>query len=209
MAKSHPVFARFYARVAPSAERAGASDHRGELLSGVSGRVIELGAGSGLCFAHYPNSVADVVAVEPEPFLRAVAQRAAAASKVPIRVVAGEADELPAADESFDAAVLSLVLCSVPDQRRALSEIRRVLRPGGVLHFYEHVRSDNYRDAVWQDRVDWIWSRVLGGCHPNRDTVSAISASGFSLEDCRPFDFRPIMLGAPAAPHVIGKAVRS
>lgn len=205
---SHPIFARLYARLAPVAEKAGAAAHRDELLAGLEGQVIELGPGSGLCFAHYPSTVTEVVAVEPEPHLRRVALQASANAPVPVRVVDGSADRLPADDGSFDAAVVSLVLCSVPDQCRALGELHRVLCPGGSLRFYEHVRSADPRQARLQDRVDWIWPHLGGGCHANRDTERAIAESGFRVEWCRRFDFRPSVLVAPVSPHMLGEAVR-
>src|SRR4051812_18713873 len=125
----HPLFARLYARMTAKPDPE-ADANRREMLDGLSGRVIEVGAGNGLNFRHYPATVAEVVAVEPEPYLRERATAAAAEAPVPVRVVAGVADALPAGDGEFDAAVASLVLCSVPDQPRALGEIRRVLRPG-------------------------------------------------------------------------------
>src|SRR6476620_2155797 len=112
-------------------DKAGGADNRRELLAGLTGRVVELGAGVGSNFEHYPEGVSEVVAYEPEPFLRAEAEKAAAAAPVPVRVVYGEADRLPGADGEFDAGIASLVLCSVPDQRTALAELHRVIRPGG------------------------------------------------------------------------------
>ena len=188
------------------AEKAGAAAHRDELLAGLRGSVIEVGAGSGLCFAHYPATVAEVLAVEPEPYFRQMATEAAASAPTAVRVVAGDAEHLPAGDGTFDAAVTSLVLCSVPDQKAALAEIRRVLRPGGILRFYEHIRATAPRLARWQDRVDWIWPHLGGGCHANRDTVAAIEAAGFVVEACRSFDFRPGIVVRAVAPHVIGSA---
>jgi ubiquinone/menaquinone biosynthesis C-methylase UbiE len=152
----HPVFARLYERMAPSLERAGGATHRDEPLAGISGRVIEVGAGNGSCFAHYPDTVAELVAVEPEPSLRRAAQSAARSVDMPIGVVDGHASALPGEDASFDAAVASLVLCSVPDPEAALREVRRVLRPGGELRFYEHVRSEDPGQARLHDRVDWV-----------------------------------------------------
>ena len=200
----HPLFARFYAFASRGMEKRGAAEHRRELLTGLAGRVIEVGAGNGLSFAHYPPGVTEVVAVEPEPYLRARAEEAAPSAPVPVRVVAGLADQLPVGDSGFDAAVCSLVLCSVPDQARALTEARRVLRPGGELRFYEHVRGTGAR-ARLQDAVDPVWSRVGAGCHPNRDTVAAIGAAGFRIESVRRFDF----VGWLTAPHVIGRAALS
>ena len=132
--------------------------HRDELLEGMSGRVLELGAGAGSNFAHYPATVEEVVALEPEPYLRRTAEAAAARARIRIHVVDGVADRVPVEDGSCDAAVASLVPCSVPDQARALAELRRVVRPGGELRFYEHVLSDRPGLARIQragDRAFW------------------------------------------------------
>ena len=204
----HPIFARLYGRVAPMGESAGVAGHRDELLAGVAGRVIEIGAGSGLCFAHYPATVSEVVAVEPEPYLRHLAEIAAESAPVPVNVIDATAETLPFEDGSFDAAVASLMLCSVPDQKGALAEMHRVVRPGGQLRFYEHVRSEQPSKARLQDRVDRVWPHLLGGCHPNRDTPSAITAAGFDIQSCRRFEFHLGVLSAPASPHVIGIARR-
>src|SRR3954470_16557549 len=134
--KPHPLFARMWIKGSPGAEKRGVAEHRREMLAGLSGRVIELGAGNGLNFEHYPDTVTEVLAVEPEPTLREAAVAAAGRAPVPLTVIEGVADALPAEDESFDAAVASLVLCSVPDQTAALAELRRVLKPGGELRFY-------------------------------------------------------------------------
>jgi ubiquinone/menaquinone biosynthesis C-methylase UbiE len=199
----HPLFARLYSRLSPRTDAAGGADHRRELLSDLSGRVMELGAGNGLNFGHYPEAVSEVVAVEPESYLRERARRSAADARVPVTLVDAVAERLPFAEESFDAAVASLVLCSVPDQSTALGELRRVLRPGGELRFYEHVRPANPRTAaVWQRLDDWnIWSRLAGGCHVARDTEAAIRAAGFEVERCRRFPFKG---GPVTAPHILG-----
>ena len=138
----HPIFARLFDRLVRKADPQQA-EPRVELLAGLSGRVIEVGAGNGINFANYPREVTEVVAVEPETYLRQKAAGAAASAPVPVTVVDGLADALPAEDSSFDAAVTSLVLCSVPDQQSALGEIARVLKPGGELRFYEHVLSQD------------------------------------------------------------------
>ncbi|MHB1711628.1 MAG: class I SAM-dependent methyltransferase [Acidimicrobiales bacterium] len=207
-AVSHPLFARFFARFAPAAERLGGAEHRDELLEGLDGKVIEIGAGSGLNFAHYPSSVTEVVAIEPEPYLRARATDAARQAPVPVRVVEGTAETLPVEDGSFDAAVFSLVLCSVPDQAAALAECTRVLCPGGELRFYEHVLAEEPGLARLQRRVDLVWPHLGGGCHASRDTPSAIERAGFSVTSNRRFSFRPCVLAAPVSPHVIGRATR-
>jgi ubiquinone/menaquinone biosynthesis C-methylase UbiE len=204
----HPIFARVYARIAPKADAAGASEHRRELLGGLSGRVLELGAGTGLNFTHYPTEVTEVVAVEPESYLREHARQASGDAPVDVTVVDGIADQLPFADGSFDAAVASLVLCSVPDQARALRELHRVLRHEGELRFYEHVRPSNPRTALWWQRLDdWnIWPRLSGGCHIARDTGAAIAAAGFEVKRSRRFPFKA---GGPiAVPHILGVARR-
>src|SRR5260221_2683810 len=147
----HPIFARLYGRVSAATEQAGRAEHRAEMLAGLSGRVIEVGAGNGLNFAHCPSAVTEVLAVEPEPHLRRLAAQAAARAPVPMRVLDGTADLLPVGQEEFDAGVCSGVLCTVPDQRRALKDLHQVIRPGGQLRFYEHVRSRDPRRARLQD----------------------------------------------------------
>ncbi|MDP8908301.1 MAG: class I SAM-dependent methyltransferase, partial [Chloroflexota bacterium] len=126
----HPMFARVYHWTSAKAENAGQAEHRRELLAGLHGRVLDLVAGNGLNFEHYPRAVREVVAVEPEPYLRRRAVEIAVEAPVPVRVVDALAGELPFEDSSFDAAVVSLVLCTVPDVDAALAELRRVIRPG-------------------------------------------------------------------------------
>ncbi len=208
MSICHPIFARVYRLVAAGAERAGADRHRREALAELRGRVIEVGAGTGANFAYYPPEVTEVVAVEPEPYLRRQATLAASRSRVPITVVDGDAEHLPAADESFDAGVASLVLCSVPDQSAALDELHRVIRAGGELRFYEHVRADAPDRARAQDRADRVWPLFAGGCHANRDTVASIERVGFTVSSQRRFLFQPCFLARLVAPHVIGRAHR-
>lgn len=205
----HPLFARGYERFGAAAEAKGAAEHRDELLDGATGRVIEVGAGQGLNFPHYPRSVTEVVAVEPETYLRERAEQAAARAPVPVTVVDGVADRLPADDGEFDVGVASLVLCSVPDQAAALGELRRVIRPGGELRFYEHVVSTRSRLARVQRILDrTVWPRLGGGCHSARDTLTAIESAGFTIERCRRFEFRPCLPTYAVAPHIVGMARR-
>lgn len=206
--RRHPIFARVYARISPAMDAQGAAEHRRVLLAGLAGRVLEVGAGNGLNFAHYPPTVTEVLAVEPEPYLRAVAQAAAGQAPVPVRVADGTADALPAPGASMDAAVASLVLCSVPNQVHALGELHRVLRPGGELRFYEHVRADTAGLARVQRLADVIWPSLLGGCHTSRDTVAAITTAGFQITSVQRFRFPEGRLPQPAAPHVLGVAHR-
>lgn len=206
----HPLFARLYARVLSRNEPEEIRAHRRELLAGLSGRVVEVGAGNGGNFGHYPTTVTEVVAVEPEPYLRAEAQAAAARVPVPITVVEGVAEALPLDDGSCDAAVACLVLCSVADQAAALAELRRVLRPGGELRFYEHVQADTPRLARWQRAVDrTFWPRFFGGCHTGRDTAGAIAAAGFTIERRRDLRLESVPGFLPVVPHTIGVARRA
>jgi ubiquinone/menaquinone biosynthesis C-methylase UbiE len=204
----HPVFARVFDRMSEREERMGQAAHRQAMLDGVLGRVLELGAGNGINFKHYPAAVSEVVAVEPEPYLRERAQEAARRADATVSVVDGLGGALPFEDASFDAAVVSLVLCSVPDQAEVLNDLFRVVRPGGELRFYEHVRADDPRRARLQDVVTPVWKRFGGGCHPNRDTGSAIEAAGFSIESCQTVVFSPCFICAPAARRIIGTARR-
>jgi ubiquinone/menaquinone biosynthesis C-methylase UbiE len=201
----HPLFARVYARVGHLMD-AEIGDHRRRLLAGLTGRVLEVGAGNGLNFPHYPAAVTEVLAIEPEPYLRRQALAAARQAPVPIRIVAGTAEALPAPDGAVDAVVASLVLCTVTDLDQALAETRRVLRPGGRLRFYEHVRAEDPRLARWQDRLQRPWGWLVGGCHPNRDTVAAITAAGLRLVQLDRFDLQA--MPPLARPHVLGLAER-
>ena len=204
----HPLFARMWTLLlSRGGEHAGAAEHRDELLAGLSGRIIEIGAGNGLNFRHYPAAVTEVVALEPEPYLRRRAEHAAAEAPVPVTVVAGVAAALPADDGGFDAGVASLVLCSVPDQAAALRELRRVIRAGGELRFYEHVVAHGGTAATVQRRLDrsGIWPHLGAGCHLARDTGAAIEDAGFIIERCRRFPFGP---RAFQIPHILGSARR-
>jgi ubiquinone/menaquinone biosynthesis C-methylase UbiE len=147
------------------------------------------------------------VAVEPEAHLRARASEAARESGRPIRVIDALADDLPFEDGAFDAAVAVLVLCSVPSQPAALTELRRVVRPGGELRFYEHVIGSSKRLAGVQKALAPSLARVFGGCRADRDTGKAIEAAGFEIERCRRFLMRSL-IDAPAAPRILGTARR-
>lgn len=205
---SHPLFARVYTKVAQISERRGSAEHRRRLLADLRGRVIEVGAGSGANFCHYPTSVSQVIAVEPERYLRERALRAATGAPIPVTVLHGSAEDLPGEDGSFDAGVVSLVLCSVPDQRSALAELHRVIRPGGELRFYEHVMSHSTWEARLQRLADaTLWPRLAGGCHLARDTTAAIRRAGFAIEDCQRFPYSPARL-LPPDPHILGAARR-
>lgn len=205
---SHPLFARMYKRTASKRGSQGEDRYRQELLAGLSGNAIELGAGNGLNFRFYPASVQRVLAIEPEPLLRAAALDAAARVPVPIEVLDGVSGRLPAADESFDAGVVSLVLCSVPDQGRALAELRRVIRPGGELRFFEHVVAERAMWAHLQRLADaTVWPRIAGGCRLSRDTGPELERAGFTIESLDRFTFTPGGL-IPPVPYILGVARR-
>jgi ubiquinone/menaquinone biosynthesis C-methylase UbiE len=207
---ARPLFARCLARSAAISERKGGDAYRRRLVAGLSGRVMEVGAGTGVLFAHYPATVSEVVAVEPEPHLRTMADAAARAAPVAVHVVPGVAEALPATDASIDAAVSAGLLCSVPDPDAALAELARVLRPGGELRFYEHVVSRRPRAATLQRGLDasGLWARAMGGCRTSRDTQTTIERAGFRIESLERFTFHPTLLDLPVAPKILGRARR-
>jgi ubiquinone/menaquinone biosynthesis C-methylase UbiE len=206
---NHPIWSRFLARFMGDIEAKGNAEHRQENLAGVRGRVIELGAGTGLNFAHYPAEVTELVATEPEPYMRERAVAAAAGAPVPVTVVAWPAEALAAPDASFDVGVVCLVLCCVRDQRQALDELVRVIRPGGELRYYEHVRADTPGLARVQAASDRIgMPRILGNEHFARRTEQAIRDAGFEVERERRFRFQPSPLDFISASHILGVARR-
>ncbi|AOT05408.1 class I SAM-dependent methyltransferase [Arthrobacter sp. U41] len=201
----HPSFGQSFARMGPRMDARGAADHRRRLLEVAYGAVVEIGAGYGATFPFYPSAVTGVLALEPDPTLRELAQAAARTAPVPVTVVNGVAESLPAADASVDVVVSSLVLCSVADQSVALAEVVRVLRPGGLLLFYEHVRSAHRVLGAVEDLVTPLWSRVAGGCHPNRDTVAVVAGAGLTVQGLERFGFS-VLPGNPRLAHVLGAA---
>ncbi|MFI9627929.1 class I SAM-dependent methyltransferase [Streptomyces sp. NPDC052042] len=203
---NHPRFARMYPRLAAWAEANGAQEHRAEALDPARGRVLEIGAGHGLNFPHYPGAVSGVTAIEPEATLRDLAKEATRRASAPVTVIDGIAEQLPAEDRAFDTVVCSLVLCSVRDLPAALSEIRRVLKPDGRLCFYEHVRARSAGFARYQRAVDLLWPHISGGCRVSRPTDSVIARSGFTVKHLRRFRFPEGRNPSPTAPFVIGMA---
>lgn len=198
------LYAAGYDRFEARAERkSGADAHRRRLAGEAKGEVLEVGAGTGRNLPEY-EAAERVVALEPEPDMRARAERRAKRAGVPVEVVDGDAMALPFPDASFDTVVTSLVLCTIPDPGRALAEARRVLRPSGTLRFYEHVRSDDPELATRQDRWCRPWRWFGRGCHPNRDTVTLIERSGFRVSEIE----EHVLGGVPSIvrPHVLGVA---
>jgi SAM-dependent methyltransferase len=186
-----------------------ARECRPRVLEGLGGRVIKVGSGDGRSFEHYPATVTSVLAVEPDPTARVSAAERAQSAPVPIDVVGGVAEALPAEDGFFDAAVVMGVLCSVPDPAAALLELRRVLRPGGALHLWEHVRSRHVAFRGLQRAADALyWTRALGGCETTRDTEAAIRAAGFQIEALERGFHSSSLLTITSAPYLLGVARR-
>jgi ubiquinone/menaquinone biosynthesis C-methylase UbiE len=198
----HPLFARLWMLIG---DRALSASQRAELLRGVAGEVVEVGAGSGLNFPHYTDAVSHVTAVEPEPTLRRLARVKADAVCTRIDVIDAVAAALPIPDGSCDVAFVSLVLCSVPDQAAALAELHRVLRPGGELRFCEHVAAAGAVRSRLQRVLDrsGVWPSLAAGCHLSRDTVASIQRAGFMMGPWRAYESG---LGPLRWPHVIGVA---
>ncbi|MBI4361695.1 MAG: class I SAM-dependent methyltransferase [Euryarchaeota archaeon] len=184
----HPVFAALYDRMMAANERRVFSRLRPWVLEGISGDVLEIGAGTGAGLPHYPRG-ARLVAAEPDPYMLQQARERARALGRPVEFHPAGAEELPFPDGSFDSVVGTLVLCTIPDPAQALGEVRRVLRPGGAYRFIEHVRHEDWRGAL-EDGLTPIWRVVSAGCHLNRRSGEAIRGAGFkavrSREDSMP-----------------------
>jgi ubiquinone/menaquinone biosynthesis C-methylase UbiE len=176
------LFAATYDRMSAKGEEAGMAAHRQQLLARATGRVLEIGGGTGANLRHYGPGVETLTVTEPEePMLKRLRKKAS--TEAPhVVLVQAPAEELPFEDDSFDTAVSRLVLCGVDDQSRALGELRRVLKPGGTLLFIEHVRSDDPGLARLQDRVNGLNNFVVG-CDCNRRTLDSIRAAGFEVGD--------------------------
>jgi ubiquinone/menaquinone biosynthesis C-methylase UbiE len=187
-------------------ERLGLAQRRHALLESLQGRVIEIGGGTGANLEHYPPGLEELIITEPEPPMARRLRQRVHGSALPARVVQAPAEHLPFPDDSFDFAVSTLVLCTVKDPAQALSELRRVLRPGGELVFLEHVRASSPRLARWQDRLHPLWLRFGHGCNCNRPTLDAIRAAGFDVRRIEhgslpraPAIVRPMVMGAAAS----------
>lgn len=181
--------AAIYDRFMQASEQACLASWRAQLLGRAQGRVLEIGAGTGANLEHYPTGLEELVLLEPDRHMRdklgrrvdALGGRRRPAREINIRGWAAE--QLAVEDDTFDAVVATLVLCSVGDLRRTLGEIHRVLRPGGQLLFLEHVAAGRHTSRLaWQRRVEPMWKHVAGNCHLTRETAAAIEQAGFVLE---------------------------
>jgi ubiquinone/menaquinone biosynthesis C-methylase UbiE len=178
--RGHPLFAAVYDLISKAEEEKVLGPLRRWVVGEATGRVLEIGAGTGLSFPFYRRDV-ELVATEPDRYMLPRARRRAAALKLPVEFDTAPAEALPFAGASFDAVVSTLVLCTVADPVRALAEVRRVLKPDGTFRFIEHVRGDGWQ-ARAQDLVTPLWRRVGAGCHPNRSTVETIRGAGFRID---------------------------
>ena len=202
-------FARFLERREQRRPDPGGRELRRRLLVGISGRVLEIGSGDGRSFEHYPPEVTTLLAVEPDPAAREASAELAKGAAIPIEIVEGVAEELPAEDGGFDAVVVMGVLCSVADPAMLLAEARRVLVEGGELRFWEHVRSSHASFRALQRLLDRLfWTRALGGCETTRDTEAAIRAAGFRIETLERGFHSSSVLTITTAPYIHGVAVR-
>jgi ubiquinone/menaquinone biosynthesis C-methylase UbiE len=199
--KGHPLFAALYDVMAAAGERKHFSRHRETLLRAVGGRVLEIGVGTGVNFAHYADDLT-VIATEPDPYMLRRAAIKAATGRTRIRFVQAKAESLPFPDRAFDAVVSTLVLCSVTSPLRVLHELGRVLRPEGRLLFLEHVRAETAGWQRFQDAVTPVWRLVGAGCHPNRDTARMLQQAGFVITTLEQLKFGPY----PIRPQIKGIA---
>ncbi len=186
-------FSALYDRCFKASEEAGLRDMRRDLLAGARGRVLELGAGTGLNLDLYPAAVSDLTLTEPDPHMVKQLRKRVEDSPRTAEVVEAPAERLPFEDDSFDTVTVTLVLCTVPNPAAGLAEVKRVLKPDGQFLFLEHVRSPDPGLAKWQDRLESPWRFLGDGCHCNRDTVSAISAAGFTLGDVERPEFPKVV----------------
>jgi ubiquinone/menaquinone biosynthesis C-methylase UbiE len=201
------AFAALYDRGMRGSEDAGLREMRRATLASASGRTIDIGSGTGANLGLYPEAVTELVLAEPDPHMVKRLRPHVRDAGIEAEVVEAPAERLPFEDASFDTAVYTLVLCTVPDLRGALAETARVLKPGGKLLFVEHVRAEEPKLARRQDRLHGPWKLFADGCHCNRDTVAAIEASDFSLDGVEASELPK----APASlirPMVLGSAVR-
>ena len=201
-AHGHRFFAAGYDRMTSPAEREFLGPRRERLLGGLTGEVLDVGAGTGANLP-YLRRASRVAAAEPDPAMRRRLVAKTAAAEVPVDVDDSPAEALPYADASFDAVVFTVVLCTVTDPDRALAEARRVRRSGGRLIVLEHVRGDG-RLARWQDRITPLWTRLAAGCHPGRDTRTAVERAGFSFVEVE--EFQPMPHWMPVSPWLHGVA---
>ncbi len=200
----HPLFARIWTVMSAHESRA-MRELRRENLAGLSGRVLEVGAGTGTNFAFYPETVSAVIALEPETRLAPLAIDAAAAAPVPVTVLESTIETMPDT-EPFDAVVCSLVLCSVEDPDGVLRQLHSVLKPGGELRYFEHIATGGWRGGLQRVADATIWPRIAGNCHTHRDTEHAIAGAGFAIDTARREATFPAWVPLPVQEVALGRA---
>jgi SAM-dependent methyltransferase len=181
---------------------------RTEVCHGLHGRVLEIGFGSGLNVGHYPDGVTSVAAVEPSDKAWALSADRREGSRVPVERTGVDGQRTGAADASYDAVLSTFTLCTIPDVATALTEVRRVLVPGGSLHFLEHGLSPHAGVARWQGRLDPLQKRVFGGCHLTRDVPALLVATGLEVVDLREEYLPGPSVSRPWTYGYLGRAVR-
>jgi len=201
------AFSAFYDSLLRGTEEAGLRERRRDTLAAARGRTIDIGAGTGANLGLFPAGVEQVVMAEPDPHMAKRLRRKLAEANSNVELVEAGAESLPFEDSSFDTAVFTLVLCTVPDPAAALAEAARVLKPGGQLLFVEHVRAEDPRVARWQDRLERPWRVFADGCRCNRDTVANIEASPLTVDSVErgelpksPPITKPLVWGRASAP---------
>jgi len=203
----HPFFARLWtvmsAHETPLLRRL-----RTENLAGLTGRVLEVGAGTGTNFALYPDTVREVIALEPETRLAPKAREAATAAPVPVTVLESTIETMPET-EPFDAVICSLVLCSVGDPHAVLRQLNSVLKPGGELRYFEHVASSGWRGSLQRLADATVWPRISGNCHTHRDTERAITGAGFAIDAARHQWTLPAWVPMPVSEVAVGRAAKT
>jgi ubiquinone/menaquinone biosynthesis C-methylase UbiE len=198
----HPFFAALYDFFCEKLDRKGLARYREKTAAGATGRVIEIGAGTGRNFPYY-GAVVRLTATEPDPYMLRRAAKKTQGLTFPVLLLPDRAEALSAPDRSAESVVATLVLCTVQNPAGALREIRRVLTPDGSFRFVEHIRAEGQRLARLQDCLTPVHKRIAAGCHPNRDTVGLIQRAGFRVMELERFP-----LGPPwVRPHVFGVAV--
>ncbi|GAY17695.1 class I SAM-dependent methyltransferase [Mycobacterium sp. shizuoka-1] len=203
----HPFFARLWT-VMSAHESGPMRELRRDNLAGLTGRVLEVGAGTGTNFAFYPDSVTEVVALEPETRLAPLAEQAAAAAPVPVTVISSTIETMPGT-EPFDAVVCSLVLCSVADPDGVLRQLHALLKPGGELRYFEHIATGGWRGGLQRLADATIWPRTAGNCHTHRQTERSIAGAGFVIDTARHAATFPAWVPLPVQEVALGRASKS
>lgn len=193
------LISRLYDPFMAPIEWLGLARWRQKLAGPAGGRVLEIGAGTGLNLPHYRRAE-EVIATDPDAAMLRRSEGRAPSAPVPVTLVSADAHDLPFADAAFDTAVVALSFCTIPDPDRAFAEVRRILRPGGTLRMLEHVRAPHPRAARWQDAVTPAWRRIAGGCHMNRATLETARAAGFEPIEVRRALFGCLLLAVLRRP---------